>query len=55
MPAGLRAIPVVPAPQGALRARRDSIVRRMATCLTAVTAGLAVVMVAVLTVALSIT
>jgi hypothetical protein len=52
---GLRAIPVLSAPQGAIGARRDLWVRRMATCLTVVTAAIAVVIVAAVAVVFSIT
>ena len=55
MPADLRAIPVMPASRGAMRARRDAVTRRIATCLTVVTAGLAVLVVAVVAVAFAIT
>jgi hypothetical protein len=55
MPANLRAIPITPAPRGAIGANRDLFVRRMATCLTAFTAALAVMIVAVVAVVFSIT
>jgi hypothetical protein len=55
MPANLRAIPMMPIPRGAMGAKRDLFVRRIATCLTAFTAALAVMIVAVVAVAFSIT
>lgn len=55
MQADLRAIPAMPASRSAIRARRDVVARRIATCLTVVTAGFAVLVVAVAAVAFAIT
>jgi hypothetical protein len=55
MPADLRAMPMMPASRGITGAKRDLFVRRMATCLTAFTAAVAVMIVAIIAVAFSIT
>jgi hypothetical protein len=53
--AELRAISVVRPPQGAIRTRRDGLVGTIATCLSAVMAGLAVLVAAAAAVAFAIT
>jgi hypothetical protein len=56
MPADLRpAIPTLPARQGALNAYRDSLVARLATGITVLTAAIAVLIVAAAAVAFAIT
>jgi hypothetical protein len=55
MLAGLRRVALTPARLGAARARRDLIARRVATCLTVITATLSVLIAAVVSVAFAIT
>jgi hypothetical protein len=56
MSVGLRsAIPTSPARQPAFRARRDQLVTRLATCITVLTAAIAVLIVAAAAVAFTIT
>jgi hypothetical protein len=56
MSVGLRsAMPTMPARQPAFRVRRDQLVTRLATCITVLTAAIAVLIVAATAVAFTIT
>jgi hypothetical protein len=56
MPVDVRpAIPTLPARQGALKGHRDALVARLATCITVLTAAIAVLIVAAAAVAFAIT